>query len=112
MYKLAWYRLFKTLEDAEAQIPLKSLRAIQAGGLRLCLVRIAEGFFVLQDACPHRKASLSEGWLNDFAEVVCPLHHYRFQVSSGRVADASACPDAQSYPIRIDHRGFCVGIPE
>ncbi len=66
MYKLAWYRLFKTLEDAEAQIPLKSLRAIQAGGLRLCLARIAEGFFALQDACPHRKASCSEGLAQRF----------------------------------------------
>jgi nitrite reductase/ring-hydroxylating ferredoxin subunit len=111
MPSLAWYRLFKTLEEAEAQIPLKGLRAVQAGTLRLCLARTAQGFFVLQDACPHRMASLSEGFLNDFEEVVCPLHHYRFHVASGRVAGGT-CADAQSYTIRIDHRGFCVGIPE
>ena len=112
MHSIAWYRLFKTSEEAEAQTPIGSLRAIKAGTLRLCLVRTAKDFFVLQDACPHRMASLSEGHLNDFEEVVCPLHHYRFQVASGRVAGDVACADAQTYPIRIDHRGFCVGIPE
>lgn len=112
MPSLAWYRLFKSLEEAEALMPLKSLRAVQAGALRLCLARTVQGFFVLQDACPHRMASLSAGFLNDFEEVVCPLHHYRFHLASGRVAGGVACADAPTYPIRVDHRGFCVGIPE
>ncbi|MGD1840890.1 MAG: Rieske (2Fe-2S) protein [Thermonemataceae bacterium] len=107
-----WYRVFASLVVAEQQMSVKSMRAVQVGARRVCLIRTAAGFFALQDFCPHNKAYLSKGAINDFGEVICPWHGYRFRIQDGQKAAAYACPDAQTFPIRIDEKGFCIGVPK
>ncbi|MCE2733978.1 MAG: Rieske 2Fe-2S domain-containing protein, partial [Flammeovirgaceae bacterium] len=34
--------------------------------------------------CTHNKASLSQGKLNAFEEIICPWHEYRFNLKTGR----------------------------
>jgi nitrite reductase (NADH) small subunit/3-phenylpropionate/trans-cinnamate dioxygenase ferredoxin subunit len=49
----------------------------------LAVYRRGERVLVVDDACPHMGASLSEGYL-DGESVVCPWHGWCFDVSSGR----------------------------
>ena len=39
----------------------------------------------IQNACPHEGGQLSAGWIEDGA-VVCPLHRYKFDLTSGACA--------------------------
>src|SRR5688500_10067937 len=35
-------------------------------------------------ACPHAGGILSDGHIDALGNIVCPLHHYRFNVENGR----------------------------
>ncbi len=48
----------------------------------LAVYRRGEHVFVVDDACPHMGASLSEGYL-DGGNVVCPWHGWCFDLKSG-----------------------------
>jgi 3-phenylpropionate/trans-cinnamate dioxygenase ferredoxin subunit len=40
--------------------------------------------FACDAHCPHRHAYLHKGWFNG-NNIVCPLHNYEFDVSSGKL---------------------------
>ncbi|MCU0382479.1 MAG: Rieske 2Fe-2S domain-containing protein [Cyclobacteriaceae bacterium] len=50
----------------------------------IALVWNGQRYFAVQDQCTHNRASLSEGKLNAFEEIICPWHEYRFQLKTGR----------------------------
>ena len=51
-------------------------------GIALAVYRRGDRVFVVDDACPHMGASLSEGYL-DGESVVCPWHGWCFDLKSG-----------------------------
>ena len=40
-------------------------------------------FTVLLGRCPHANGPLGRGWIEE-GEAVCPLHRWRFKLSTGR----------------------------
>ena len=34
--------------------------------------------------CPHAGSILADGFIDALGNVVCPLHHYRFNIQNGR----------------------------
>ena len=62
---------------------------LRIGGRRLVVGRTAQGFFALDDTCPHAGGSLSEGMLEAGA-VICPIHGYAYDVVSGEGLDDGA----------------------
>jgi 3-phenylpropionate/trans-cinnamate dioxygenase ferredoxin subunit len=57
-------------------------RSVEAGGRRLLLAKVEGRFYVTEDACPHRGASLGGGFLQG-CEIFCPLHGWSFDVTHG-----------------------------
>ena len=55
-------------------------------GRRLAVGRTARGYFALDDRCPHAGGSLGEG-LVDGESVVCPIHGYAYDVTTGEGLD-------------------------
>lgn len=58
-------------------------RAVEVDGLRIAVFNDAGTFHALQGRCPHANGALGLGWIED-GEAVCPLHRWRFKLSSGR----------------------------
>ena len=51
---------------------------------KIALARIGAEIFALQDSCPHKGGTLSEGKVHTGRyEVICPLHFFRFDVRTG-----------------------------
>ena len=69
-------------------------------GVRLCVGRAGDDWFAIDDTCPHAGGSLAEGMLDEDL-VICPLHAYAFEASSGRCVDEPAC-SVSSYPTRLE----------
>lgn len=76
-------KIFNSAEIAARQVPLNTLRKLKISGLSLCLAHTKAGWFAIQDACPHQKASLSQGQLNSQNQVICPLHQYTYSLLNG-----------------------------
>jgi nitrite reductase/ring-hydroxylating ferredoxin subunit len=75
--------------------------AARAGGRAVVVFLVGDRVHALEDRCPHRDARLSEGgWAEDGA-AICPLHHARFDLSTGRALCEPAGGDIRAYPARI-----------
>ncbi|MCK5213267.1 MAG: Rieske 2Fe-2S domain-containing protein [Dehalococcoidia bacterium] len=65
-------------------VPLDTLRAIEAMGRKLVLANVGGDFFALSDRCTHEGAALSGGTLDGYI-LKCPVHGAMFDVRTGYV---------------------------
>jgi nitrite reductase (NADH) small subunit len=61
---------------------------VEVDDLRIAIFNDAGQFHALLGRCPHANGSLGLGWIDE-GEAVCPLHHWRFKLSSGRCTTVS-----------------------
>lgn len=87
------------------EIPVGEGRAYAVEGRQIAVFRLRDGSLRALDAvCPHRGGPLSDG-LADGRVVVCPLHNYTYDLSTGEeVANGGA--GVQSYPVHVDDSGL------
>ena len=90
-------------------LPDGKINLVQVGHTKICLVRLGEEVYAFDHLCPHQKASLNEGKINSLGEVICPLHHYRFELKTGDVKSGS-CPDLKTYQAEITDEGIEIYI--
>lgn len=58
--------------------------AVEAGQRTVAVFRIGKEVFAVNNACPHKGASLCEGEvLCDEKIVRCPWHHWKWQLQDG-----------------------------
>jgi nitrite reductase (NADH) small subunit len=57
--------------------------AVEVDGLRVAVFNDGGRFHVLLGRCPHANGPLGLGWIEE-GEAVCPLHHWRFRLDTGR----------------------------
>lgn len=106
---LRWYKLFEDMDAAKAAIADRSIRRATVDGIKVSIARYRNQLYAVNDQCPHRKASLGGGQLNGYGEIICPLHHYRFGLSSGQEAE-NRCADLEVYKIDIREDGIYIGM--
>lgn len=101
---------FVTVADV-AEIPLGEARSIPIRGRLIGVFHTADGFFAIDDACPHMGASLAGGYVEGDA-VMCPWHAWRFCVRDGTWLDNPKSPlKAASYEVRVADGEVQVKIP-
>lgn len=106
---MEWIKIFSSEAEAKARILPGRPQLLAAWGRRICLARVDEDFYAVQDACSHNGESLSKGTINYLGEIICPWHNYRFDLKTGRPCDSTS-PDLKTYPVKIDETGFFIGI--
>ena len=73
-------------------IPVGEGRAYVVNGTQVAVYRLRDGSLRALDAiCPHKGGPLADG-LTDANVVVCPLHGYTYDLSSGAELSASGQP--------------------
>jgi nitrite reductase/ring-hydroxylating ferredoxin subunit len=106
-----WLKLFESLTAANNQVAVGRVTTIQAGKKKICVAHTTEGFFAVNDKCPHNGASLGNGFCTDEGSVVCPVHRYHFDLKTGR-AKSGGGDFVQTYPIEIREDGVFIGFEE
>ncbi len=96
--------LFPSLENAEDSLAMDQPRRLKIDGELYCITRTNSGIFVTGNSCPHNKAPLSEGRINAYNEIICPLHEYRFDLKTGRETE-QRCSDLETFPVTITESG-------
>ena len=71
---------------------------IDLGGTPVCVTRIGEEVFAIEDTCSHSEASLSEGDVTDF-KIECWLHGAEFDLRSGEVVTPPASIPVATFPV-------------
>ena len=106
---MEWIKVFENPEEAEKAVEEGKARKLVIDNIRICLTRSEGRFYAVQDACPHSGASLSEGWLNNYQEIVCPLHNYCYHLVTGREATQQT-RDAKVYEVKVGEDGLFVKV--
>jgi NAD(P)H-dependent nitrite reductase small subunit len=83
-----------------AELPSGRAKAIDADGRRIALFHTVEGFFALDNTCPHRGGPLAEGDVVG-SEIVCPWHLWSFDLATGRCGGNDEMGVA-THEVRID----------
>jgi nitrite reductase/ring-hydroxylating ferredoxin subunit len=66
---------------------------VEVAGWWLAIVRDGDTWRALSARCPHANGPLDRGWVEG-GDLVCPLHHWRFRVATGR------CVTDRGYSVR------------
>ncbi len=64
------------------EIPPGAGRRIEVAGEEIALFNFGGEYYATNDLCPHRGASLAEGFLED-GKVFCPWHCFDFNLKTG-----------------------------
>ena len=103
-----WERVAR-VEEVPSDVPLA---VTLVDGRRICLVRLHEEVFAIEDRCPHRDFPLSGGdVVNGCLE--CPWHGARFDVRTGHCVSGPSEGDAvKVYPVLQVNGNVLVGAGE
>jgi nitrite reductase/ring-hydroxylating ferredoxin subunit len=83
-----------------SEIPEGGSAVVLHDGVDIALFKVEGKIYAMHNTCPHRGASLGEGYLNGRI-LTCPWHAWEFDVTNG---DCQTVPQNRlpCYPLRID----------
>ena len=92
-------------------VPLREGRAVSLAGRDIAIFNLGDRFVATDNRCPHKGGPLADGIIAGGA-VVCPLHGWKIDLSSGDVA-GRACDGAcvETYPTKVDNGVIVIGVP-
>lgn len=80
-----------------------SARRFDVDGRRLCVVRIGDDWYAVDDTCSHADYSLSEGYVwDDEREIECPKHGSTFSLVTGEPQTLPATQPVRAYAVQVD----------
>ncbi|CAB4945796.1 unannotated protein [freshwater metagenome] len=74
---------------------------IEKDGRTICVARVGDEVFAIDDTCSHSDASLSEGEVTDF-KIECWLHGAEFDLRTGEALTPPAVAPIKVYPVIVD----------
>ena len=95
-----------------ADVAPGAAKRVDVDGYRLCVVRIGDDWYVIDDTCSHADYSLCEGdvW-EDEREIECPRHGSTFSLVDGSPQSLPATRPVPVYDVRIDGTDVIVSAP-
>lgn len=70
-------------------------------GSGICLIRVGEEVYAMEDRCSHADFPMSDGDMVDDHVIECPLHGAQFDVRTGAPLALPATENIRTYEARI-----------
>jgi 3-phenylpropionate/trans-cinnamate dioxygenase ferredoxin subunit len=93
------------LSQLEQGKPVK----VEKDGKTICVARVGDEVFAIDDTCSHSDASLSEGDVTDF-KIECWLHGAEFDLRTGEALTPPAVAPLRTYGVHVDGDSVTVEI--
>ena len=74
---------------------------LEKAGRTICVTRVGNEVFAIDDTCSHSDASLSEGEVTDF-KIECWLHGAEFDLRTGEALTPPAVAPVKIYSVIVD----------
>jgi len=82
----------------------------------ILLTKIEDAYYAINNKCTHMGGSLFNGRLIG-NEIVCPRHHTRFDVTTGKVSKGAKilfikmdATDTVTYPVKVEGQDILLGL--
>ncbi len=106
---MTWYKIAENIEELSFQE--NKMCVITITNKTLSLAQFNNQLFAFAHKCPHASGILSEGVLDNFGNVICPKHGYKFSLKNGRnVSGEGYC--LKTFPIEHRNNGVFIGISD
>ena len=93
-----------------AEIPSRTGRTFQIGKQDIALFNVDGEFRAVNDFCPHRGASLGEGFLDPSGtRVLCPWHLFDFCLLTGESETAPGMK-VSTYEVKVEGEDIFVRV--
>ena len=75
--------------------------AIEVDGVAVCVARIGDEVFAVEDTCTHSEASLSEGEITG-TKIECWLHGAEFDLRTGQALTPPASAALKTFKVEVN----------
>jgi 3-phenylpropionate/trans-cinnamate dioxygenase ferredoxin subunit len=82
---------------------------VEKDGKTICVARVGDEVFAVDDTCSHSDASLSEGDVTDF-KIECWLHGAEFDLRTGEALTPPAVAPLHTSGVHVDGDSFTFEI--
>ncbi|CAB4677315.1 unannotated protein [freshwater metagenome] len=82
---------------------------LEKNGKTICVTRIGDEVFAIDDTCSHSEASLSEGDVTDY-KIECWLHGAEFDLRTGEAVTLPANIPLETYSVTVNANSVTVEI--
>lgn len=96
------------VDDLRDGVPMSVMLPDQR---RVCLVRVGDRVYAVDDRCSHADFPMGEGDMVDDFVIECALHGAQFDVRTGVVLQSPADEPLPTYEVRLDGGSVWVGGP-
>ena len=104
---MVWVRAASVGDVAEA-----SAIDVELNGVRVCLARVGDEFYALQDNCSHRDFPLSPGEVDpDECTITCEWHGAMFDLRTGIPQCPPAVRPVPVFTTRVENDSVFVDMP-
>lgn len=104
---IRWYKIYDFEEDGTDVHPLNTVRTIDIKGKLVCLGRLTDGYYAVDDRCPHAAGRLGLGKCDEEGKVICPIHRYRYDLKTGKGMQGDY---VHTYPVETRRDGVYIGV--
>jgi nitrite reductase/ring-hydroxylating ferredoxin subunit len=91
------------------RLPPGELLGVNAEGLEICLARIGDEYFAINNLCSHMHTWLDGGFIKAGYVIQCPLHFSQFNLKTGEVSGPPAVEALETYAVRVEGDDIWVG---
>ena len=79
------------------------MRAVDAGGLDIAVVRLDERFYAFSNFCTHEAVTFTAGYgVVREGAVLCMMHSSWFDIETGDVLSGPAQDPLTMFPVRVE----------
>ena len=82
---------------------------VEKNGKTICVARVGDEVFAIDDTCSHSDASLAEGDVTDF-KIECWMHGAEFDLRTGEALTPPAVAPLHTYGVHVDGDSVTVEI--
>jgi len=107
--KYTWYKIAES--ENELQFNSNNLLVTIANKKKITIARHKGKLHACGYICPHAGGILTDGHIDAQGNIVCPLHHYRFNIENGRNTSGEGY-FLKAYKIEVRDDGVYVGMEE
>jgi 3-phenylpropionate/trans-cinnamate dioxygenase ferredoxin subunit len=105
--KYSWLKLADSI--AALMLPVSGIMEVELAGKKFCITLYKDQLFACTANCPHAGGTLEEGYIDNFGNIVCPIHRYRFNLQNGRNSSGEGY-FLKTYPVEMREDGIYIGI--
>ncbi len=106
------HKIFESWADAKNRVTLDKMHTLRIGLKKICITHTSQGFFAIEDACPHKLVKLSQGKLCDDITIECYWHQYRFNLKTGEEITGKNIRPVKTFKMSEDEDGIYLHLPQ